>query len=211
MSSITNLKEYTGLFDLHLTLVEVTQKNTLDLKLLTQFLNLKLIQIELDKGDYPTQVMTSSTHNGTLPEVIIQSQSLVKQLKPFTVNRVKIEASPFNKDLPFTAQDVLNLPLTNYFEYHIKLIFHTQEDLTFLIDICSRYNAHLSHNANKKLSNNHYEKFVTLRLYQKGKIECDAMFYSLLSELKQIYTVQKYVSEYCVYDTNVLLDNNWLV
>jgi hypothetical protein len=204
---------YAGLFEAHITVEPLSTTQT---ELFTQFCfekGLKAIQIELARGSAPVQPMTCSRHEGDFLTIKEEVLTLAKSLKSsgFSVNRVKIEAYPLNSGIPHTQAALAFHSEKNYFECHIKLRLNAQDSEEKLLAICDKHQAHLSNNAYKKLSEGYYEKFVTQRLYGMGKMEVEDKFEQLKFDLEAAgFEVLKSIYEYCVYDDNVNLDDNWL-
>jgi hypothetical protein len=69
----------------------------------------------------------------------------------------------------------------------------------------------LSANVFKRLPERKVERFVTLRQYGVGRDTADARMAELLRSLDGIsYSPMKVVREYCVFDSNLSLDDGWL-
>lgn len=216
--------KYKGVFEAHITIENLDKKQTDSFIDLSKKLNFKPIQIGLDKGDHQIQSMTCSKHKGEFLEVYQQVLNLAAELEDnnfikifgfktshFKPNRIKIEAAPFNEDIPQTNKEAQLHPTTNYFEHHILLLLHEQRSLTSLYKVCKQYNAHLSVNAFSKAPDNYYHKFVTVRNYFMGKDESECLFNQLKQALLDInIKIKNSVTEYCIFDSNVALDNNWL-
>ncbi len=208
---------YQGFFEAHITL-----KNTEELQNTTNFENfckdnfIKPIFIELERGNTPKQIMTSSLHKGNFDEVKKEVESLAQKMEAqnYQVIRLKIEAHPENTGIPITQNDILEHQKKNYFEAHYKILLPLTDSNSSkkqLVILCQKYQAHLSKNAFKKQKNNLEERFVTKRIYKAGKKEAYQTFDKLHQELeKQSYQINKKIIEYCVWDSNQSVDDNWL-
>ncbi|MFN0203455.1 MAG: hypothetical protein ACKVTZ_18150 [Bacteroidia bacterium] len=204
---------YRGNFEAHITLqnYENTQKERF-LNTANQ-LNVKAIVIELARGDVPIQPMTCSFHQGEYETVKKEVEQLAKQLEiaGFSVSRLKIEASPWNEHIPQTSTEAANHSPKNYFEHHTKIEINENTSIENLLSLCQKHQAHLSKNAFKSYTNGLSEHFITLRHYTLGLQESQAQFQLLQNELAQShYVLLKNITEYCIYDSKVEVDNNWL-
>jgi len=204
---------YQGLFEAHITVSPLEAKQVSKFKELSQKLSVKTIEIALDRGSHPVQPMTSSVHKGKFEEVKQEVFDLAKKIasKKFQVTRVKIEAHPDNLGVPEDNSFLKKHSEKNYFEYHLKILL-VQEKTEELLKICEKHQVHLSNNAFKKINPKLTEKFVTSRVYALGKKEAQEKFNLLKQDiLKSKFEVLKEITEYCVYDDNVSLDDNWLI
>ncbi|AFM04219.1 hypothetical protein Fleli_1821 [Bernardetia litoralis DSM 6794] len=208
---------YQGFFEAHITL-----KNTENLQSTANFEkfctdnSIKPIFIELERGDMPKQIMTSSLHEGSFDKIKKDVENLAKKmrLKNYEIIRLKIEAHPENTGIPATKNDILERQKENYFEAHYKILlptFTSNHSKKELISLCEKHQAHLSKNAFKKRNDSFEERFVTKRIYKVGKKEAFQAFDELHQKLEnQKYQINKKIVEYCVFDTNEAVDNNWL-
>jgi len=202
-----NTYNYEGLFEAHITV-----DSSVGFKEVAHKLNIKPILIQLDNGANPTQPMSSSTHKGTLGKVYNEVMDLANKLSKhnFKVLRVKIEASPFNQEIPQTTTEALNHCPTNYFEHHALLVLNDRQCMDSINKVCRDYNAHLSQNRFKVFTEGCL-KFLTIRNYKLGRNEAEYMFSELLQSLDNINTkVKNSITEYCVYDSGIQLDYGWL-
>ncbi len=208
---------YQGFFEAHITL-----KNTEELQHTKRFEkfckdnSVKPIFIELERGDMPKQIMTSSLHKGNFDNIKQDVKELATAMESenYEVIRLKIEAHPENTGIPFTKKDILPSQEDNYFEAHYKILLSSStliQSKKELVLLCEQHQAHLSKNAFKKRNDNFEERFVTKRIYKVGKKEAYQTFDNLNQELeKQGYQIDKKIVEYCVFDTNESVDDNWL-
>ena len=205
---------YSGVFEAHITIDLLDTHEKIKFQDLCEDLSIKAIQIELARGDAPVQPMTCSRHQGNFVKVFEEVKTLANHLTQagFEVSRLKIEASPFNEGIPQNNADLKNHSDKNYFEHHLKVLISQEQNRETLLAVCAKYRAHLSRNAFKTFSGGEYENFITLRLYEMGKKESDLKFENLKKEVQNAgFIVQKSITEYCVYDDNIALDNNWLI
>lgn len=204
---------YQGFFEAHITLKNTNQ----NIEGFQEFCNenkVKPIFIELERGDVPKQIMSSSLHSGNFENVKNEVEQLATKMreKNYEVIRLKIEAHPENTGIPQTKGDILESQRENYFEVHYKILLPVSIDAKKnLLLLAEKYSAHLSKNAFKKRENQTEERFVTKRMYDVGKKEAYQAFDKLHQALKKNnYKIDKKIVEYCVFDSNVLVDNNWL-
>lgn len=205
---------YEGLFEAHITVKPFDhsqQKEIFDQ--LCHSLGIKAIQIELSRGDVPIQPMTCSRHTGNLSSVYQQVLAIAEKLgnHQFEVTRLKIEAHPDNVGVPQTKAELSDHSKNNYFEHHLKILLDSQSPPKALLEVCQQHVAHLSNNAYKSQKNGQFEYFVTKRLYHTAKIKALQSFTAFAHDLQQTgIEVLKSITEYCVYDSNVNIDDNWL-
>lgn len=204
---------FEGLFEAHLTITKLSEEEQKQKFInLTKQLGIKPLLIHLYRGDAPIQPMTASTHEGTWTMVQKEINVLVQKIEQagFIINRVKVEAHPDNKGVPKDENQAKRFP-EGYFETHLKVLFG-QKDEELLKNICQNHQAHLSYNAFKThTATLLQEKFVTLRHYAIGKTEAFAEAQKLKNELLNAhFTITKTITEYCIFDNNTSLDNNWL-
>ena len=81
---------------------------------------LKYTRIQLARGATPDQPMLTRTGHGDLERHRAAAAALIGQLRDdgFTVRRVKIEAAPWNSEVPVEPGPTGE----RYFEHHVKLI-----------------------------------------------------------------------------------------
>lgn len=163
----------------------------------------KPLLIELARGQFLQHPMLSKVIKANSldnAKAIAHKYANQLQIENFPVNRVKIE-------VPATCYSLFepkNLHMRPYFEWHGKTRI---SEVNALKSFCEEHGAHLSINA---LKGDPQKRFITLREY--GSFE---VFQSRLAALKRGlehggWTIAKEESEYCIYDTNTLLDNGWL-
>jgi hypothetical protein len=194
--------EYEGYFEVHITL-ENTENIT---NISNGYSELKVINIDFSNNSIQNHLMTSSKYKGTLSKVKNIINSLVNKLNKdnIKVYRVKIEASPFNNDIPYLE----DRSIENYFETHIKVKIENKNEV---LKLCKENDVHLSRNSFKNLDNGKFEYFLTLRKYGMGLkdfLENVNNFTKLLKK-NNIHILETIV-EYCVYDSNVDMDNEWI-
>lgn len=161
--------------------------------------DLKVVHIDLGEN-IPKQLMTSSkeTHKKE-SDNLVKKWAKILSIKMayygFNVKRIKIEVSPNH----FKA--LQSVP-ENYFECHFAII-NPDDRLKELFDFL-----HMSKNLLKKDEGN--LQMMTFR------DRCDYSFFKdkvdLLKSEFEIsgYTLKKTIVEYCLYDSNESLDDEWL-
>ena len=206
--------DYRGDFEVHLTVQPASDAEFRSFQDWCDTRNCKCVFIVLARGDHPEQPMATWRRSGTaLPLVVAEANQAAAELDraAITVVRVKIEANPFNEDVPVEDAEAAPLPGDNYFEHHIKLLRDPAAGSEPLLQTALEHGAHLSRNAWRRLSQEREERFVTLRCHQVGRNSSDRLLEKLLAALRnageQIIETE---SEYSVYDTNVPLDRGWL-
>lgn len=203
---------YRGNFEVHLTVSALDSIDAFSAWCKGQ--QCKCARIVLARGKQAEQPMATWRRKGTiLPEVLVEAAVQAENLKHagFTVVRVKVEADPFNDDIPATDDAATQLPSCNYFEHHVKLRREVNASHEVLLSVCIKYSAHMSRNAWRETSGGLEERFVTLRSYRMGRSASEQQLQRLLTALveagEQIIETE---SEYTVYDSNLALDAGWL-
>jgi hypothetical protein len=191
-------------FELHLTTADLP-RNQLDV-----FVGVciryggKPLLIELSRGEYTRQPMFSKVIYADKPkEAIHQASSHVQSLRAsgFQTTRVKIEVPSAYAGL---FQSFRVATFEPYFEWHGKIPFLR---VSQLLELCSNHGVHLSRNS---LKDEHASRFVTLREFRSSEA-FQQRIDALVKALEQGgWFVGKQQSEYCLYDTNTVLDNGWL-
>ena len=196
-----------------------------------------LILLENQKGEHTNlnpQMMTSSYHccsslfgnsfnfniknspKKKKKEIQKKTFSIAKIFakKSFKIVRTKCESIYSNEGVPEEEEsaNLFHCPL-NYFEFHFKIFFpnESKDSLLKKVEkICKENDSHLSKNAFKK-SENGEKKFVTCRIYKKGKDFANQRFELLKNLLKkEKLQIESSLKEYSIYDSNVHLDKGWI-
>ncbi|MDB5283369.1 MAG: hypothetical protein JWO06_2444 [Bacteroidota bacterium] len=189
-------------FEIHLTTLPIIAIQTEAFETLCSKKHGKALLIELARGENRIQPMLSLVvHKRGLNEVLNNAQQLVADFaaEGFTICRTKIE-------IPIEYAESFK-PIgdfTTYYEWHGKVNFERQEDLTVL---CLNNGAHLSRNA---IRNNQTTRFVTIREYGEKDLFRQRVqrITHALTEGRWLLTKQEF--EYCVFDDQVQLDSGWL-
>lgn len=126
---------------------------------------LKLTRIVLDRGAVPDQPMLTEQGRGTLAEQRATARLRSAELRAagFSLVRVKIEAAPWNEDIPRTADEAAELSSVCHFEHHVKLLLSDEPEVSAARDVAERHSAHLSRNARRTARHGRHERFVTQR------------------------------------------------
>jgi len=203
---------FSGDFEAHVTVAPFAPSEADRFRTTCAALGAEPILIELPVGAGPAQPMTASRHHGTLADARREAEGVAAGLANarFMVRRIKIEASPFNADLPQTETAAAALPSTTYFEFHLKLLLEQDTPEDALALLCDAHGAHLSRNAFKKREDGKSERFVTLRCFAVGQPRANTAADCLATALTSAgFTVAKRVAEFCVYDTDASVDEGW--
>ena len=174
---------------------------------------IKFSRIVLDRGEAPDQPMLTITGNGTLEDQRVTARQWCDRLRAagFTVVRVKVEASPFNADIPLTTPEAAALPDGYYFEHHVKLVLTGDADIARAREVGVRHGGHLSRNARRALENGRHERFVTQRCYRIGRPEARRRLDAMLADLTGAgFPPAEVEQEFVVVDDNPLLDRGWI-
>jgi hypothetical protein len=190
-------------FEIHLTteVLESTQvKEFVDFCLLN---NCKPLIIDLAKGDVSNQPMLSAVlFSRDVNEALFKANAISVSLNNtgFPTNRIKIEvpSAHFEKFKNFQPG------FEKYFEWHCKVVYINVAGLN---EMCEKHNVHLSKNSLKNESNT---RFITLREFgtkQDFEKRIDEVVHKLNAGN---WTILKQEAEYCIYDSNSILDNGWI-
>lgn len=153
-------------------------------------------------GNYPNQPMLTFWTNGTVEEVrqTVHDIELDMGRKNIPIIRTKIEAMAHNEGVPNQCVD------DHYFEFHFKVTIHNTTDWNKLVELLTPFGAHLFYNPYNK----NMIPIVTIRRYTS--LTDLENVYNEVSELlkNNNFEHEDPEKEYSVYDSNVLLDQNWL-
>jgi hypothetical protein len=197
----------TDVFELHITVAVMAGAELVRFRQLCLAVRLKALVIEL-APDQPIQPMTCSRFAGTLAGALAEALRLETWLTSagFRVTRRKIEAAPWNSQVPDTAP----ADPRHYFEYHAQLLLDPACNLALLTGLCAQHHAHLSANPYKHHPDGYSQRFVTLRSYGCGKSQAAAGFHALCDDLTAAhFVVLDQITEFCVFDSNLALDGAW--
>lgn len=208
---IGHVKTFDGMFDTHLT----ARLPDGDDDFLTRYARgheLKYARILLDQGVNPQQPMLSYSGEGTLPERLALSERRSGELREagFEVVRVKIEAAPWNRDVPQSAAEASELSAGCYFEHHVKLLLADDAEAEAVRRIGTRHAGHVSRNGRRVLSDSRHERFLTQRCRLVGRPEARRRLDALLDDLQRAdHQVIEIEEEFVVHDDNLGLDRGW--
>jgi hypothetical protein len=194
-------------FELHITVAPMVGEALTRFRQLCGQERLKALVIEL-AAELSIQPMTCSRLRGTLAEALAETLRLQQLLEQhgFVVTRRKIEAAPWNSQVPSTAPS----DPTHYFEHHAQLLLTPASNIALLTALCAQHHAHLSLNPYKQRPDGHSQRFVTLRSYGCGKSQADQRFLALCQTLLAAhFVIGEQISEFCVFDSNLALDGSW--
>jgi predicted nucleotidyltransferase len=199
-----------GTFKFHISPENYNMEKFLNLCQINQF---KSLFINLNNNSNTKQLMTSSNHFGTYPNIIEHIQTLSEtQFKDFYIVRLKVKSLITNSGVPENDIDKLLFwdKKSNYFEFHYHILIKSIIELEKLKKLCIKHDLRVSHNVFKETSNNEIHYIVTMRLFYAGKttalIENDSIVQYLMDHH---FPPLKVESHFVVYDSNIHLDNFW--
>lgn len=200
---MSDLASVTGDFETHLTVAPVDGDR---LRVWARERGAKYTRIVLDRGGTPDQPMVTFTGRGSLVAQQVAAVHHVAGLRGagFTVARVKIEASPYNTDVPVDAGEP-----GRYFEHHVKLLLADAAEVDRVRAVVIGYGAHLSRNARRGRPDGRHERFVTQRCHDVGRAEAARRLAALLEALRGHHIVET-EREYVMVDDFPTLDDGWL-
>jgi hypothetical protein len=208
--SVARVRAFHGHFETHLTLAAADHESA---AAWADAHGVKFARIVLDLGDTPDQPMLTVKGHGTLAGQRLAARVWCDRLRAagFTVVRVKVEASPFNDDVPVTTPEAADLPTEYHFEHHVKLVLSGDRDVTRAREISERHGGHLSRNARRALENGRHERFVTQRCYGIGRTEARRRLDAMLADLTGAgFPPAEVEQEFVVMDDNPALDRGWI-
>ncbi|MFE7836018.1 hypothetical protein ACFU53_08155 [Streptomyces sp. NPDC057474] len=176
----------------------------------------KYTRIVLDRGATPDQPMLTVRGEGVLPARRAAASAWVERLgaEGFEVARVKIEAAPWNEDVPRTAAEARALPPGCYFEHHVKLALADGAEVVAVRALAELHSAHVSRNARRELSGRSgsgHERFVTQRCRGVGRPEARRRLDALLDALAAAgFKAVEVEEEFVVHDDRPALDSGWI-
>ncbi|MFG2628118.1 hypothetical protein [Streptomyces sp. NPDC048473] len=174
---------------------------------------LKLTRIVLDRGAVPDQPMLTEQGRGSLTGRRFAARLRSAELRAagFPVIRVKIEAAPWNEDIPRTADEAAALSPVCHFEHHIKLLLSGEPEFAVARAVAERHSAHLSRNARRAVREGRHERFVTQRCRAVGRPEARARLDALLGALGAAgLEVLEAEEEFVVHDDHPAVDAGWI-
>ncbi|MFC9756444.1 hypothetical protein [Streptomyces sp. NPDC056921] len=174
---------------------------------------LKLTRILLDRGATPDQPMLTERGRGSLSgqRAAAGLRSAELRAAGFAVIRVKIEAAPWNEDIPRTADEAAALSPDCHFEHHVKLLLTGEPQIVVARAVAGRHGARLSRNARRTTGPGRHERFVTQRCHAVGRPEARAELDALLGGLAAAgLEVLEVEEEFVVHDDHPAVDAGWL-
>lgn len=207
------LPAFTGDFETHITVSLDGDDGMERLREWAGGHGFKCLHIVLDRGVSASQPMLTRHGRGNLPGELTAASAASHDLSVagFPVTRIKIEAAPWNEDVPQSSAEGAEQPPDRYFEHHIKLLLNPGGDCAALAQTASQHGAHLSRNALKLREDSRQERFVTQRCYGVGRVEARQQFEALLNAIAPLgYPILKVEEEFVVYDSNLALDAGWI-
>ncbi|MES9510087.1 hypothetical protein ABWJ92_27330 [Streptomyces sp. NPDC000609] len=173
----------------------------------------KLTRIVLDRGAVPDQPMLTERGRGSLSRQRAAAELRADALRAagFPVVRVKIEAAPWNEEIPRTAEEAAALPPGCHFEHHVKLLLSGASELAAARAAAERHSAHLSRNARRTDGRGSHERFVTQRCRAIGRPGARARLDALLRALDDAgLEVLETEEEFVVHHDHPALDAGWI-
>jgi hypothetical protein len=201
---------YDGELEIHVTVSPWAPLDRLDT--FADERGIKVSPIELDHGSTPVQPMLTLALRGSLDDALARTEQLRGELKGAGLQpvRVKIEAAPWNADIPVADEDAQP---GLHFEHHVKLRLPAG-DVGRLVEASQaarRHGARTSRNARRRRGDGSMERFVTQRCFGVGRTTARARLDALLADLDgQGFEVLEVEEEYVVHDDNLRLDAGWM-
>ncbi len=204
------LTKFPGNYECHITvLIDSSEFSTFEKR--CKSLGAKALIIELDAGQSAIQPMLCMRLHAEAQEVLDRICGMVRVLaQDFKVQRVKVEASISNRNIPATFEETIGLAKDCYFEHHIKLELPLGFDVNQLKQSIKPLAGHLSRNPLSS-GNDTEHRFITQRFYRCTLSQAGAELerlerYLLKAEIRIIQIIR----EFNIYDSNVGLDAGWI-
>ncbi|MGW0843158.1 hypothetical protein ACWD26_23990 [Streptomyces sp. NPDC002787] len=208
------MRDFAGEFETHLTVVsESVAGDEGRIRRWAERHRVKYTRIVLDRGTTPDQPMLTVRGSGGLSAQRVAASAWVERLgaEGFGVARVKIEAAPWNEDVPRTAAEARALPPGCYFEHHVKLALADETEVAAVRVLVERHSAHVSRNARRDLGGRGHERFVTQRCRDVGRAEARRRLDALLDALAAAeFKAVEVEEEFVVHDDRPALDSGWI-
>ena len=205
--------EFTGEIETHFTVHLNETKSIAELQTWGAAHSLKCLHIILEQGSVTSQPMLTKRASSILSDELAAAHRLKELLisQGFPVLRVKIEAAPWNEDVPQSTAEAIEQSPERYFESHIRILCGKEADNSELIEAVTPHSAHLSRNALRRRADDSEERFVTQRSSKVGFAESRSRLNALLRTIRILgYTVIDVEEEYVVYDSNLEIDAGWI-
>ena len=205
--------EFAGEFETHLTVRLDGAQSMEALQAWAVRNGLKCIHIVLERGRTPSQPMLNRRGHGAFSSELATASELSRRLNAdgFVVSRLKIEATPWNLDVPESDREASAHHRERYFEHHVKLALDPSAATAALIELAQGHSAHLSRNAMRIRDDGRHERFVTQRCPAVGRSTACRQLHDLLEALAAGgYQVLDVEEEFVVYDSNTALDAGWI-
>ncbi|WP_327434474.1 hypothetical protein [Streptomyces sp. NBC_01236] len=208
------MKDFAGEFETHLTVVGTSMAGDEGrIRRWAERHRVKYTRIVLDRGATPDQPMLTVRGHGVLSAQREAALTWIERLgaEGFGVARVKIEAAPWNEDVPRTAAEAQELPPGCYFEHHVKLALLDETEMTAVRALAERHTAHVSRNARRDVGGRGHERFVTQRCRGVGRTEARRRLDALLDALAAAgFKAVEVEEEFVVHDDHLALDSGWI-
>ncbi|MGW2429681.1 hypothetical protein [Streptomyces sp. NPDC001640] len=208
------VRQFAGEFETHLTVRAQNRGEGDDpIRLWAEHHGIKYTRIVLDRGRTPDQPMLTCPGRGHLAGQLATARQWSQRLQDdgFRVVRLKIEAAPWNADVPETDDEAADLPGHCYFEHHAKLVLSSESQVAAVRALAAPHSAHVSRNARRTSAHGRHERFVTQRCRGVGREEADRRLDVLLRVLTAAgYEAVEVEKEFVVYDDNPAVDAGWI-
>jgi hypothetical protein len=208
------VQEFAGEFETHLTVdLNGRDGDIAALRAWGEARGMKCTHIVLARGRSVSQPMLTREGRGELSGELARAEAIASELSAsgFAVTRIKIEASPFNRDVPQTDSVAAACPRERYFEHHVKLLLDGTRDVPGVTALAQQHAAHVSRNALRIRDDAREERFVTQRCHAVGRATAQRQLAELLRALRDGgYEILESENEFVVYDQNLALDDGWI-
>lgn len=190
--------------ELHITINKLTNNEIESFEKFCHTINAKPILILLSTGANAQQPMISKIITcSNKHELKKEMESIKEQFKSnsYEVTRIKLEVAPWDAK---EAKILFEGDTNNYYEWHGKIRIDNEKYAATLI---TNLGGHISRNVLKRDPNS---KFITIRDYgTEEDINCKIDLLKNGLNQNNVEIIKEEL-EYCIFDSNVSLDNGWI-
>ncbi|MGS2590344.1 hypothetical protein [Streptomyces hebeiensis] len=173
---------------------------------------LELTRTVLDRGRTPAGPVLTRRSRGTFEEQRSAAERWAGLLAGagFTVVRTRIEAAPWNEDVPRTDAEAAALPAQLHFEHRATVRLSIPYDTGRLAAVAERHHAHVARTARQVLPGGTQERCVIQRVRSAGRpsarARLDALIDALIADGFRPVDVSE---EFVLHDDNPAVDSGW--
>jgi hypothetical protein len=198
-------------YEIHIT---VSDANPDDFKKTCAEIGVKPIILDVFlKTSSVEEMMTSSVvKRDSLESALVDANEIKNSLvsKGFTVIRTKIESDINHANI--ADGTIINSDNDDeYFETHLNVFVKPEDNFDMLYELAKKHDCHLSTNKNKLYPDGSYKIMITHRKYQCNVDTFEKIVTEISNDVEKAgFKVDKIITEYCLYDSNISVDSAWI-